>query len=260
MKNVVQGHLVDDTQFSYLPISIISFNEQLPVETQYSVSSGRDDQNVQLKASKSMPARVAIVDKRVTFRECMSMFLSAFYGVPVDGYGTLDELLSDPALLHDLILLGATGQTALTVISEINRLCRAHRSSQIMIMLDSCDHGIVCDALRSGARGVLPTTLSIDDTLAAIDLVVGGGTYIPSEGTMQSSHVAASPAKSGIANLTVRETEVLSLLRAGQQNKQIAYTLGLSEGTVKAHLHNMMRKLGTTNRTQTILASSRGEE
>lgn len=50
--------------------------------------------------------------------------------------------------------------------------------------------------------------------------------------------------------LTVRELEVLAMVARGHQNKIIAADLGLSEHTVKIHIHNIIRKLGVHNRTE----------
>jgi DNA-binding NarL/FixJ family response regulator len=114
---------------------------------------------------------------------------------------------------------------------------------------------MVCDALRAGARGIVTTALSADVATEAIGLVMAGGSFIPAESTMQPSSQAYAQVNSK-TRLTAREGQVLELLKAGKQNKQIAFSLSLSEGTVKVHLHNMMKKLGTTNRTQTIVAAN----
>jgi DNA-binding NarL/FixJ family response regulator len=50
--------------------------------------------------------------------------------------------------------------------------------------------------------------------------------------------------------LTMREIEVVHAIRVGKSNKIIAFELGMSEGTVKAHVHNIMRKIGAANRTE----------
>lgn len=51
-------------------------------------------------------------------------------------------------------------------------------------------------------------------------------------------------------DLTVRELGILSRVARGQQNKIIAADLGLSEHTVKLHIHNIITKLGVHNRTE----------
>ena len=59
-------------------------------------------------------------------------------------------------------------------------------------------------------------------------------------------------AKSSSYNITPRQKEVLNCMAEGLQNKQIAYKLGLSEGTVKIHITQLMRTLGVSNRTSAV--------
>jgi DNA-binding NarL/FixJ family response regulator len=56
--------------------------------------------------------------------------------------------------------------------------------------------------------------------------------------------------------LTQRQREVLECLRLGKSNKQIAYELGLSEGTVKIHVTAIFKSLGVKNRTQAVIAAA----
>jgi DNA-binding NarL/FixJ family response regulator len=56
--------------------------------------------------------------------------------------------------------------------------------------------------------------------------------------------------------LTPRELEVLAILTTGKTNREIATTLGLSVGTVKAHLSSIFAKLGVSNRTEAALVGS----
>ena len=58
-------------------------------------------------------------------------------------------------------------------------------------------------------------------------------------------------------NLTQRQRDVLNCLREGKSNKQIAYELGLSEGTVKIHVTAIFKSLNVKNRTQAVISASR---
>jgi DNA-binding NarL/FixJ family response regulator len=51
-----------------------------------------------------------------------------------------------------------------------------------------------------------------------------------------------------VPKFTTREIQILNLLRAGQPNREIALALGIDEGTVKAHIGRLMRKVGVNNR------------
>jgi len=54
--------------------------------------------------------------------------------------------------------------------------------------------------------------------------------------------------------LTRRETEIAQLVSQGLPNRAVADQLGVGEGTVKIHLHNIYRKLGISKRTGLMLS------
>jgi DNA-binding NarL/FixJ family response regulator len=96
----------------------------------------------------------------------------------------------------------------------------------------------------------------------AIRLVLAGGVYLPAqimtsaaEPTLTGGPSAPNPgnAQNG---LTDRQREVLSLLRLGLSNKEIARDLGLSPNTVKIHVKAVLRALNVTNRTQAATAAA----
>ena len=60
-----------------------------------------------------------------------------------------------------------------------------------------------------------------------------------------------------LASLTPQQVRVLMMLSGGLLNKQIAYQLGVSEATVKAHVSAIMQKLGVDSRTQAVIAAGR---
>lgn len=203
---------------------------------------------------ETFSASFAIVESRPLLRDCISMYLSTLYDATIDGFDTVEEMLSSNQIdRHDLVVMGWNGSSRHLMLGQLSKLCRECGHCPVIVMQDTCDYSMVSDVLRVGARGVIPTNLSSDVASEAIGLVMAGGSYIPAEGLMQMQPQTLGKA-AGLCNLTAREEQVLALLKAGKQNKQIAYSLGLSEGTVKVHLHNLMKKLGTSNRTQTILA------
>jgi DNA-binding NarL/FixJ family response regulator len=57
------------------------------------------------------------------------------------------------------------------------------------------------------------------------------------------------------SSLTPRERDVVRLIASGLSNKSIAHRLGLREGTVKVHLHNIYQKLGISGRVELILTA-----
>ncbi|PWK76887.1 response regulator transcription factor [Aminobacter sp. AP02] len=114
-------------------------------------------------------------------------------------------------------------------------------------------------------RGVLPMNLRLDLWLSVIRLMLRGGEYFPAdlirsyakrlnrEATVPDrldatdSRVAT---RTYVGELTARELQILEMVSRGLQNKTIATSFGLSEHTVKVHLHNIISKLGAHNRTE----------
>jgi DNA-binding NarL/FixJ family response regulator len=200
--------------------------------------------------------RLAVIESRSLLRDCLAVFFASTRGATVQGYPSLDDMI--PATVgkqHDLVIVGSTGVAHNVLLERLALLCKTVAPCPVIVMQDVCDFGLVTDVLKAGARGVVPTSLTALVAAEAISLVLAGGSFFPAESLVQPAARAAPAVKASCNGLTAREEQVLSLLKSGQQNKQIAYALGLSEGTVKVHLHNLMRKLGTTNRTQTILAT-----
>ena len=74
-------------------------------------------------------------------------------------------------------------------------------------------------------------------------------------GAVAERHASYVRRRSGAAQLTVRQTEILRLVAGGATNRQIARALAISEGTARTHLANIYTKLGATNRTQALAAS-----
>ena len=67
----------------------------------------------------------------------------------------------------------------------------------------------------------------------------------------------ADPMVSRFASLTPQQVRVLMMLSEGLLNKQIAYELGVSEATIKAHVSAILQKLGVESRTQAVIAAAK---
>jgi DNA-binding NarL/FixJ family response regulator len=107
----------------------------------------------------------------------------------------------------------------------------------------------VVRAMEIGARGYIPTSVDVRVCVEAIHLASAGGMYIPASMAIKSPPPDIDEDVLGEL-LTAREIEVVHAIRIGRSNKVIAFELGMSEGTVKAHVHNIMRKIGAANRTE----------
>ncbi len=137
---------------------------------------------------------------------------------------------------------------------EALELIRHEFPAARIVMLSSYSNDAqVLRALKAGACGYLLKEALRKDLIDTIRLVHGGGRRIPPELAMQlAERLADEP-------LTERETTVLRLAAAGNSNKRIGHQLDITEGTVKAHMKNILGKLDASDRTHAVtLALKRG--
>ena len=97
-----------------------------------------------------------------------------------------------------------------------------------------------------GVAGVISPECEPKELESAIAAIVDGNTYFKHDSKM-------SPA-TGLSKLSSRQVEILELMTRGLLNKQIAWELGVTEGTVKSHVSAILEKLGCDRRTQAIAA------
>ena len=164
----------------------------------------------------------------------------------------------------DLIItdLAMPGANWLEAISRIHSIC-----SDVPIIIISAvfDQEILQKTYDIGVSGYVSKAFPNNIILSAINLVMAGGMYIPPELLNINLKNRQLPIHDLIEDLndspksardnkilTPRQFDVLKCLAEGLSNKQIAYRLGLSEGTVKIHITLLMRALDVGNRMQAV--------
>jgi DNA-binding NarL/FixJ family response regulator len=164
-----------------------------------------------------------------------AVILVSVSGVAADDHGLLDCIVATRAAMPGVPVVA---------LSE-------HAEAQDILL-----------AIGRGLSGYVLATVEGRHLALALRFVADGGIFVPAEPLLQGLEPgAAAPAadaarivaKPPSTSLTPRETAVLRLLREGLSNKQIARALDLREPTVKVHVHNVLLKLGATNRTQLAL-------
>ena len=147
-------------------------------------------------------------------------------------------------ILLDLHMPGAIGYSGVAVMHA------AAPAAPILVVSAADPARAAVEAQRFGAVGYIGK----DADLAAIEEVVGAaldGTLAPLPAPPEDTDATARR----LADLTPTQIKVLSFVLDGMLNKQIAYELGISEATVKAHMTAILRKLDVGNRTQAALAA-----
>ncbi|MFC3126686.1 LuxR C-terminal-related transcriptional regulator [Pseudoroseomonas globiformis] len=129
------------------------------------------------------------------------------------------------------------------------------------VIADHCGAEEVAACFAAGARGFITTTMSPQETVRALEFIIGGGVFFPPEVLLDCATPAARDCEPIMAQIdpvdestfTLRQREVLEQLRRGYSNKLIGRELQMCESTVKVHVRQIMRKLGVSNRTQAAL-------
>ena len=126
-------------------------------------------------------------------------------------------------------------------------------STPIIILSAVFDKEIVQKTMDIGVSGYIHKTSPNAVIISALNLVMAGGMYIPPE--LLSNQPEQSAEASHI--LTPRQIDVIRAVAEGKSNKQIAYELGLSEGTVKLHVTAILKLLNVNNRTGAVREAER---
>ena len=137
-------------------------------------------------------------------------------------------------------------------------LCKRYPSVPVVIISANEDPAVIRRALEHGAAGFIPKSSSIDTITEAIAAILMGEIWSPdvTQSNLPGKNVSEVEMAERMAQLTPQQFKVLMMMSQGLLNKQIAYDLGVSEATIKAHVTAIMNKLGVSNRTQAVLAAS----
>jgi DNA-binding NarL/FixJ family response regulator len=212
------------------------------------------------RCNGSARRHLALVDASRLRRDCLKIAL----GIQARRWRVTDVAaaadlvrLADEGEGFAVILLG--GPTASRInLADLDLLLAAAPGTPILVAADCDDRERAQAILRAGARGFLPTNLSLKVLVAALERVRAGGTYVPL--------ILTEPAPDGDVpypraapwcELTRRQRQVLALVSQGLSNKLIAAALSTTESTVKAHVKNIIRRLNVANRTQAALLAAR---
>jgi DNA-binding NarL/FixJ family response regulator len=197
--------------------------------------------------SRQKVLKLLLVDDHAVVRSGLANMLSAHKGLTVlaevgDGEAALRmarELLPDVVLL-DLVMPGMEG-------IECLKQLKALRVEVKVLMLTSSDIGVdVRAAMNAGADGYVTKTVSSAELIEAIQTVARGERFVSDEVRgLLDDHEA------GI-QLTLREFEVLQLLRKGMSNPDIGSILGITPRTAKAHVAALLVKLKAHDRAEAV--------
>jgi DNA-binding NarL/FixJ family response regulator len=207
----------------------------------------------------SEPLHIIIADDHPLFRDALRLTLETrLSAATVQAAGSLDEAAKLIGSCEvDLVLLDLT-MPGVQGLSGLLYLRAQFPSVPVVVISASEDRSIARKCLAFGAAGFVPKSANATTINAAIDKVLAGGLFLPSEmeGGDDPDHDAEALA-ARLSALTPQQVKVLMMLSQGLLNKQIAYELSVSEATVKAHVSAILTKLGVESRTQAVILAAR---
>lgn len=200
--------------------------------------------------------RVLIVDDHSLLRQGLSQLLSLESDIDVIGTAqdgdeaiTKCQELKPDVVLMDINMPKVNGIQALRRIKDIG-----FKAKVIMLTIHD-DREYLYETMNLGAEGYVLKDTDSESLVDAIRSVHGGSIYIhPSlaDAYLKKTNRTVIENASG-SNLTKREYEVLVLIAEGNNNKEIAEKLYISEKTVKNHVSGIFKKIGVNDRTQAAI-------
>lgn len=204
--------------------------------------------------------RLIIVDDHPLFRGALNQALSlALPQAVITEAPSLDELTQVLAsgadidlVLLDLSMPGVQGLSGLLFLRA------QYPETPVVIVSATEDRATIRRCIEFGASGFIPKSEPVDNIRVAVQSVLAGTLWTPPDVDL----ALGAPSENGellarISSLTPQQLRVLMMLSEGLPNKLIAYKLTVSEATIKAHVSQILTKLGVDSRTQAVIAINR---
>lgn len=196
--------------------------------------------------------RILIADDHPVVRTGLAAMINLFEGMTVAGEASngaeavrLYRELKPDIVLMDLRMPEMDGVAAIEAIRA------DYPDAGIIVLTTSDAEEDVINGIQAGARGYLLKDSGHEALLSAIRAVRAGRRSIPTEVADRLVRIMSEP------RLTRRERQVLTFVASGKTNLEVASAIGVSESTVKAHMNNVMRKVGAADRTQAVTIALR---
>lgn len=202
-----------------------------------------------------MKKHICIVEDDRDLREalCMMIQFTDQYELAGSFENAETALERLPGLNPDAVLMDINlpGQDGISCVAKLKSM-----APQIMVLMCTSyeDDEKIFNSLEAGATGYILKTEGPVNIIKSLDELFDGGS--PMSSSIARKVVASfsrMESKNKLsASLTAREKEILNLLAKGQMNKEVAYQLQISNGTVRKHIQNIYEKLHVNTRVEAV--------
>lgn len=198
--------------------------------------------------------RVLIADDHPVIRDGVTLMLNQLSDIEVVAQaGTGSEAVEFFRLCHPDVTLMDLRMPKMDGVSAIKAICHEFHDARIVAFSAYDSDEDIYRAVRAGAKAFLVKDTAHEQLIECIRTVNNGAPYLPAAIAIKLAQRVSG------SELTIRELDVLRLVKDGKTNKEIAQALFITEGTVKAHVNTILHKLGATGRTEAVtLALRRG--
>lgn len=200
------------------------------------------------------PLQVLVVDDHPALRAGLAAMIQAQPGLALAAEAANgDEALARYRTIRPDVVTLDLRMPGVDGLQVLQQLLACDREARVLVMTMFDHEQDVVHCIRAGALGYILKSAAKAEIVQAIQAVAAGRRWVP-------DYVAVKLA-SGMSSesLTPREQQVLEHIQLGLGNKEIGRLLGMTEGTVKTHVREILSKLGAISRTEAVnLGRQRG--
>jgi DNA-binding NarL/FixJ family response regulator len=192
----------------------------------------------------AVPIKLLLVEAQPLTRLGVRAVLDKEEGIELAGEASnaIDGFASFKTLRPDVTILGLRFPDSCS-IDDIDNYFIENPKAKLIVLAEHAGDAEISRALKKGAAGYICKDITPEELVNAVRTVAAGKKYIPDDIARVLSE------NYGREELTPAESNVLRMIVGGMSNKEIAFTLDVSENTVKSHIQNIFGKIGVSDRT-----------
>lgn len=169
-------------------------------------------------------------------------------GVNVQGVSQADDLWQKLEDNPDALVMLDGDLDAEFCRSLLQQIAQRYAAAKVLVTVTDCRKRLLQEVTQLNVLAIVPRDSDAETFTLALNSVAMGMMFIP-----RDCITASESSRQNIKSLSARQREILTMLAAGESNKQIGRLLNISTGTVKAHLESLYQRLEVKNRTQAAM-------